>query len=211
LKKKVDQAPEAKKAEKALTAEEVKKFAECEKAIRENSKMYFLAGKSLTQISEERLYKAEFTDFDKYCEGRWGFSGSHARRLMEASELVKKLRSKIIGIDDNELPQNEFQARLFMELRDEEKHWVPSWKKLLKVVKDKNLPITAVLIRKVLDADKVEKSTPKRKERKTKDTGNGGVEKALALISEARAQAAEFSQENWTELLVELEALLLDA
>ena len=62
----MDQATEAKKVNNALSADEVKKLGECEQAIRENTKMFFLAGDALIQINEERLYKAEFKSFDKY-------------------------------------------------------------------------------------------------------------------------------------------------
>jgi len=208
LKKKVEKVTEAKEAIEALTAEEVKKLAECEEAIQENSKMFFLAGESLTQINGERLYKAEFKSFDRYCEGRWGFSGSHARRLMEASELVKALKSGIPTMGDQGLPQNEFQARLFMDLRREKKHWVPSWKKLLGVVTKEKLQITAALIRKVVGAKDAAKSAPKAKMSKVRESDNSGVEEALELISHTKARVSELSEDDWTGFLVQLEELL---
>lgn len=207
MKKKMDQATEAKKVNNALSADEVKKLGECEQAIRENTKMFFLAGDALIQINEERLYKAEFKSFDKYCEGRWGFSGSHARRLMEASELVKKLRSGIPGLGDQELPQNEFQARLFMDLRSEKKHWARSWKKFLEVVRKSKLPITAALIRKVIGAKDAEKSAPKAKISRVKESGDG-VKTALGLIGDAKTKVSKYSEDEWTEFLDKLEKLL---
>ena len=203
----MDQATEAKKVNNALSADEVKKLGECEQAIRENTKMFFLAGDALIQINEERLYKAEFKSFDKYCEGRWGFSGSHARRLMEASELVKKLRSGIPGLGDQELPQNEFQARLFMDLRSEKKHWARSWKKFLEVVRKSKLPITAALIRKVIGAKDAEKSAPKAKISRVKESGDG-VKTALGLIGDAKTKVSKYSEDEWTEFLDKLEKLL---
>jgi len=213
LKKKMEKATEAKKAKDALTAEEVKKLAECEEAIQENSKMYFLAGESLTQINEERLYKADFTDFDKYCEGRWGFSGSHARRLMDSYELVKKLRSGIPHLGDDELPQNEFQARLYMDLR-EEKHWVRSWKTLLKAAKEKEVVITATLIRAVCGkADEdggCKKPHPKAKA-KIMDSSEPQLEyvnTALGLVEDARSDAENYSLRDWNKFLDEIEVTL---
>jgi len=207
LKKNVEKATEAKEANEALSAEEVKKLAECEQVIQESTKMYSLAGDALTQINEEELYKPEFKSFDRYCEGRWGFSGSHARRLMEASELVKKLRSGIPGLGDQELPQNEFQARLFMDLRSEKKHWARSWKKFLEVVRKSKLPITAALIRKVIGAKDAEKAAPKAKTSKVKESGDG-VKTALGLIGDAKTKVSKYSEEEWTEFLDKLEKLL---
>ena len=213
MKTKVGKATEAKKAKETLTAEEVKKLAKCEEAIQENSKMYFLAGESLTQISEERLYKAEFTDFDRYCEGRWGFSGSHARRLMDSWKLVEKLRSGIPNLGDAELPENEFQSRLYMELR-EEKHWVRSWKRLLKAVKEKGTPISANLIREVCGkADEdggVKKPHPKAKAKimEADEPELEQIKSALGMIEDAKIQAEDFSLKDWQLFLDEIETVL---
>jgi len=211
----MDKAGGSREVVETLSTVEVKKLAECEEAIRENSKMYFLAGDALTQINDERLYKAEFTSFDKYCEGRWGFSGSHARRLMEAYELVKKLQSAIPKIGDEELPQNEFQARLYRDLH-EEKHWVRCWRTLLKVAKERSVPISTALIEECAGEPKAgrsKKPSTKAKARHSRDepADDEHVREALNMISNAKRQVDDFGPKDWEKFLADLESILENA
>jgi hypothetical protein len=192
--------------------EKAKALAECEQAIQANSKMFAQAGEALTKISAESLYKPEFTSFDKYCEGRWGFSGSHARRLIDGYKLVKKLRSAVPKFGDDELPQNEFQARLYMDHRDE-KHWLASWRKLLKTSKEKGLPISASLIRDVCgkSAENDTKNPHPKAKAKVMEIDEPRLEyvnTALSRIEDAKVHAEDYSLKDWNTFLDEIESLL---
>jgi hypothetical protein len=209
----MDKATEAKKVKKTLSAQEVKKLAECEKAIQENNQSFFLAGKALLEIRDGKLHKAEFTSFNEYCEGRWGFSGSHARRLIEAYQLVTMLRSEIPGLGEDRLPRNEFQARLFLRLQ-KEKNWVKSWKALLKVANKRKVEISGALIEKICAKGSAKgghkKPHPDAKARFAKDEEPDlrRVTEAIGLVSTARMEAEDYSIKDWIKFLDNLESTL---
>jgi len=213
LKKKVEKAAEAKKASQALSVQEVRKLAECEKAIQENNNSFFLAGKALLEIRDGKLHKAEFTSFNKYCEGRWGSSGSHARRLIDAYRLVTTLRSEIPRIGGGRLPRNEFQARLILRLR-KEKDWVKSWKALLKVANQRRVEIDGKLIEEICAKGSAKgghkKPHPDAKARwaKSDEPELTYVKEAIALASTARVEAEDYSLKDWIRFLDNLESML---
>jgi len=207
VKKERKKAAENKAECKTLSKSEQMKLAECEEAIQRSQSGFTLVGKALLEIQQGQLYKAEFRSFDRYCEDRWGFAGSHARRLMEACRLVEKLRSEIPKIGEEELPQNEFQARLYLALR-EEKHWVRSWKTVVKKAQEQKVPISAALIKEVCSPEA--KAHPKAKAKVTRvvEPDTEIVEQALDLIAGAKYSIDTYKEDDWSMFLDRLERLL---
>lgn len=88
-----------------LTAAETDLLAQAEAVIERGIKTFLEVGEALTQVRDNRLYRAEFSTFEEYAERRWGFTKTHANRLVAASTVAAILTP--IGAEIN----NEAQAR----------------------------------------------------------------------------------------------------
>jgi hypothetical protein len=76
----------------------------------------------VVSFSFRRLYKEQFSTFEEYCQSRWGWTSTHARRLIEAAEVTTEMKNAPIGSFSNPLPivQNEAQARELAKIKDPE-------------------------------------------------------------------------------------------
>jgi len=154
-------APEVKdakqEAEQKLTEEQLKRLVQHENIITEHLEDSFRIGASLRVIHEEKLYRG---DWDDYCSEKWGFSGSHARRLMDAAHCMAVLKE---GLSPNgekvQFPINEAQVRALIEMRKESGKWVKAWQKVLKDTEGKR--ITAEKIQEVLATKSVKAQAKK--------------------------------------------------
>ena len=69
---------------------------------------------ALRQIHDDKLYKvAGYKSFESYCEKRWGYSKTHAYRLIDYSKLIDHLKAEGVAT----LPQGEGVARPLMKLK----------------------------------------------------------------------------------------------
>jgi hypothetical protein len=190
----------------SLSKEEQERLLEFEKNIETGQMNYMVVGKALAGILDGALYKVIETNFDRYCVVRWEFSGSHARRLIEAYELGHKLQ--LTGkFSTEKLPRNENQARLVRDLRKRQDHWVSGWKKVLEKAAERNERVTAHLIEEVLGGEKKTSSDSKP----AKKTPKNGVSKALKLIDDAEKEIESKSLEDWIKLLADLKKMLQEA
>lgn len=79
------------------------------------SKAYVVVGEALDQIKEDELFKAAgYEDFEKYCEGRWGWKANYANRQIAAAKFAKALPA------GTPHPANEGQYRVVAELKTTE-------------------------------------------------------------------------------------------
>lgn len=180
---------------------------DCESKIEQAQEDYKALGAALTQISEARLYKGSHKSFDEYSFERWDFSGSHARRFMNAHKVVQKLRLDSKPVKEEELPRNEYQARLLFESK-QPNHWVRCWKNVLKIANERGKKVTTSLIEEVLNGKAEGKPEAKPKTSKKEPAPNGGVVKALKRIDEVREKLSSNQVVNWSEFLAEIETLL---
>jgi len=193
---------------KSLTEAEKTNLLECESKIEQSQKNFITVGEALTRINETQLYKGTHSSFDKYCEERWDFSGSHARRQMDAYAVIVKLRSGKKPIGETDLPGNEFQARLLRESKAKQ-HWIRCWQTIVKTAKDGEKHITASLIEEALGTKGSNTALPKAKATKKESTVAVGVEKALQKIGEARKRLAKNEKDfDFVALLDEIESFL---
>jgi hypothetical protein len=80
---------------------------ECEGIIERGLNTFMEVGGALLRIRDERLYRAEYRDFETYCQNRWSMSRPRAYQLMGAADIVDRLST----IVDTPLPATETQAR----------------------------------------------------------------------------------------------------
>jgi len=97
-----------------LTHKEKKRLTEYEKDINEGLKSFVLVGLRLSQIKTHKLFRGSHRSFHQYCQERFGFGCSYAKRLMEASRCDENLKSVPIGTVST--PANESQARVVSNL-----------------------------------------------------------------------------------------------
>lgn len=73
-------------------------------------------GHALLEIGDGKGYRLRgYANLEAYCEGEFGFSDRHGRRLVEAAEVADTLE-RLCG----EIPQNESVAREFVAIGEQE-------------------------------------------------------------------------------------------
>jgi hypothetical protein len=90
-----------------LTDVESAGMRECEATILRGWGACVDVGLALARIRDKRLYKAEFSSFEAYCQIRWGFQHTKAYWLIAAAEVATAIRE----IPDAPKPDNESQLR----------------------------------------------------------------------------------------------------
>lgn len=68
------------------------------------------AAEALREIHDRELWRPKFKNFVEYCEKRWGWSKSHAYRLIQASETAKALPAQFSPIGAKEGVLRELRA-----------------------------------------------------------------------------------------------------
>lgn len=97
------------KASRELEPEVADSLADCERKI---EAALDSAWQALRKIHDDKLYKvAGYKSFEAYCEARWGYSKTHAYRLIDYSKLIDHLRAEGISA-----PLSEGVARPLMKL-----------------------------------------------------------------------------------------------
>lgn len=73
-----------------LTVSESSRLKSLEKIIKAGEKTFIEVGLALTEIRDEKLYRAEHGSFEKYMDRVWGWSKQHGYRLIEAAHVAKE-------------------------------------------------------------------------------------------------------------------------
>jgi hypothetical protein len=89
-----------------LTTFETQALAQHEAVIERGIQTFYEVGTALTDIRDQRLYRAEYGTFEEYAEKRWQMSRPRAYELMAAAEVVSAMADT-----DVPPPGNERQAR----------------------------------------------------------------------------------------------------
>jgi hypothetical protein len=74
-----------------LNKAELSQLRECEAVIERGQKTFIEVGNALATIKEGKLYKAHYKTFEKYCKDKWGYTKSHAYRMIESAQVVENL------------------------------------------------------------------------------------------------------------------------
>jgi hypothetical protein len=93
---------------------DARRLASLEETIEAGMASFVAVGEALLEVRDSRLYRLNYPTFEAYCKGRWGFSDRHARRLMDAAEVVAALPTGPIG------PVTESQARALVPVLREQ-------------------------------------------------------------------------------------------
>lgn len=100
------------------------RLAEQEWIIERAIKSYIELGDALTTIRDERLYREKYSNFEDYCQERWGFGRDYADRHITAANAVLTIVGTGLA-----LPANEGQARELAKVPEPEREQV--WRETL--------------------------------------------------------------------------------
>lgn len=109
----------------ALGPKREARLQELETTIDSGLRAFVRVGTALTEIRNEQLYRPEHDTFQDYCERRWEMSRGHAYRLIEAAEVVAKLREVS---PKGDTPKHETHVRALAPLKDRPKEMAEAWR-----------------------------------------------------------------------------------
>lgn len=88
----------------AMTLDELQGY---EVVIERGKQAFIEVGEALAEIKCRKGYKLQYGTFEQYCQQRWGFSSSYARKQIKSAETVRLIKEKT----DN-CPQNLTEGQL---------------------------------------------------------------------------------------------------
>lgn len=74
-----------------LLVEERNELQNHEQVIEQGLKTFVDVGNALLAIRDKRLYRGRWGTFEEYCGERWGFTSTHAKRLVDSAIIAKNL------------------------------------------------------------------------------------------------------------------------
>ena len=120
--------PEVIEALSPLNQEESAVLGRLEVVVEKHIMGFKEAGIALTEISKRKLYRAEYTSFSAYLEGRWKMHRAQAYRLMSAAPvalLLSPMGDSPSAVADAPVPTSERQVRplVGMESDEQQQAW----------------------------------------------------------------------------------------
>lgn len=86
----------------AISLTESKRLIQLEKIIKAGEKVFVEVGNALLEIRDAKLYRADFSTFDEYCQEKWGWGRQRGYELIIAAKTVQALPKSVIGKITNE-------------------------------------------------------------------------------------------------------------
>lgn len=109
-----------------VVCEDDSRYNELNDIIKQGLGTFLEVGEALSEIREKKLYRVEFTTWDKYLEQKHGIQRQYASRLINAKSIMGELEEMLPTGDISILPQNESQMRPLSRLKspeDRKKAW----------------------------------------------------------------------------------------
>lgn len=174
-----------------LTPDEKQQLAKLEQVIDAKLEDFFEVGSAIMEIKSKELYRETHSNFNAYCQDRWGFGRSYANKLIGCAERIRLLPENLPK------PANEFQIRPFLKLEPEE--FPAKWQAILTAAGQGK-----VTSRIVEDSLNLPKKRRKRRKAKTSDQR----EEVNDLLDTMRAALKEKNVDEAMKHLAKLEKLL---
>ena len=153
-----------------------------EKKIDKKRKEFYVIGRSLKEIRDDRLYKtALFSRFEIYTRERWDIGKSKAYRLINASDVMDNLSP--IG---DRLPSNEAQIRPLTQFTKEEQRKI--WHNFL----TSGIAVKALEINKFVK--KYQNDTYKKQFQPVEKISDSYKKAVMAMMEQIRMA----QNDNWT-------------
>jgi len=68
-----------------LTPADIAELERLEKILERTQADFLLHGRTLLELREKKLYLRDYSTFEGYCQGRWGYGAKRAQQLMKAA------------------------------------------------------------------------------------------------------------------------------
>ncbi len=117
-----------------------RRLADLEAVIERGKAAFIEVGEALIEIRESKLYRAGYSTFEAYCQGRWGWDRSTAYRHIAAAEVIGMLPT-------GDIPTSERQVRELVPLKDRPEVLRNVWAGVVEEAEATETPVTAPLIR----------------------------------------------------------------
>jgi hypothetical protein len=114
-----------------LTIRERGILQSCEDIIKEGLETFYLVGRALMMIRDQKLYRIEYSNFESYCRERWDMTPRHAYRFITATSIVDRITPTAV------MPTNESQIRPLLKLPEEK--WQQTWEEAIALAGDKRV------------------------------------------------------------------------
>lgn len=115
-------------ADSQLSLTERNELQACEQVIERGLQTFYEVGQALMEIRDAKLYRAEYSSFEAYCNERWGLKQSRAYQFIGAAAVIDNLKSSTLV----ELPTTERYARPLTKLDPEDQ--VVAWQAVVDAV-----------------------------------------------------------------------------
>jgi hypothetical protein len=103
---------------------------------------FYIAGLSLAQLRDRRLYRSTHNSFEEYCQDRFGMKRRHPYRLIDAAKVVDNILEvcPLLGVSELDterkiVPTSEWQARPLTKLSPAEQK--EAWDKAVELAGNK--------------------------------------------------------------------------
>jgi hypothetical protein len=103
---------------------------------------FYIAGLSLAQLRDRRLYRSTHSSFEEYCQDRFGMKRRHPYRLIDAAKVINNILEVCplsnVSNSDTEIkivPTSEWQARPLTKLSPAEQR--EAWSKAVELAGNK--------------------------------------------------------------------------
>lgn len=123
-------------------------LSELESIVERGLASFIEVGNALIEIRDAKMYGSEYSNFEDYCDKRFGISRGRAYQLIAATKTVENLSTVV---DTELLPVTERQVRELQNATSDPKEQAKLLKKAAKLAakdKDGNPKITAAAIKK---------------------------------------------------------------
>ena len=81
--------------EMVMSIRESQRLEELEKLIAKGQKTFVEVGLALAEIRALRLYKREYSNFQEYCQKKWGWARRYTEYVIAGAEAVQSLPEKM--------------------------------------------------------------------------------------------------------------------
>jgi hypothetical protein len=171
-----------------LSTDEKAELRKYEHVIERGIKVFVEVGEALISIRDARLYRESHPTFESYCRERWGFSKTHANRLIQGAGVAKNLAP--IGV----IPQNESQVRILASLPPTDQ--VRVFKQALKLAEGHATAVTARTVQEAAEKLGVKVPTPASTAAGNVSGSRGSADKLVARDAVVEA-LQEWAEDHW--------------
>ena len=84
-----------------LNTREAARLTELESKVSKGEKIFVEVGSALSEIRDQRLYRATHPSFEDYCRAKWNFTRQYGNQVIAAAATVKSLPEDLETIVSN--------------------------------------------------------------------------------------------------------------